>query len=109
MNPSRAISENDLRIYSTTSSSNEEEEEEEGGGLDRERRYTKKAAAGPEIGRREESVEVNTEDEQSSRWETDNRSDDEAIVPTVRIVTTMNGYFIMQERKKDIFYCSLHF
>ena len=74
LNPSRAISENDLRIYSTTSSSsNEEEEEEEEGGLDRdrERRYSKKA--GPERGKREESVEVNTEDEQSSRWETDNR------------------------------------
>ena len=69
-NPSRAISENDLRIYSPTSSSNEEEEEEEGG-LDRERRYSKKA--GPERGRREESVEDNTEDEQSSRWDTDNR------------------------------------
>ena len=72
LNPSRAISENDLRIYSTTSSSNEEEEEEEGGlDRDRERRYSKKA--GPERGKREESVEVNTEDEQSSRWETDNR------------------------------------
>ena len=76
-NPSRAISENDLRIYSPTSSSNEEEEEKEeeeedgGGGLDRERRYSKKA--GPERGRREESVEDNTEDEQSSRWDTDNR------------------------------------
>ena len=74
LNPSRAISENDLRIYSTASSSSNEEEEEEEGDLDREGCYSKKA--GPpekEGGRREESVEVNTEDEQSSRWETDNR------------------------------------
>ena len=82
LNPWRAISENDLRIYSTSLSSSSNEEEEGDG--DRGGRYSKKAGL-PETTarewrmRKEESVEVNTEDEQSSRWETDNRLECAAV------------------------------